>query len=62
MLKNKSLRKAVSMLCVLCMSFSLFANGLIAAAADDEVAAEETEIQQSDDTEAIDEAFTSEEP
>ena len=62
MLKSRSLRKAVSMLCALCMLFSVFANGSIAFAADDEAATEEVAIEQSGDTDADNDEFTDEEP
>ena len=61
MLKSKSLRKAMSMLCALCMLFSLFANGSVAFAADDEVAAEVSSFEHADDMDASGEEFTDEE-
>ena len=54
MLKSSiNLKKALSMLCVLCMLFSMFANGAVAFADDDEAVTEEVAIEQSSDTEAV---------
>ena len=41
MVKSRRLRKAMSLLCVICVMLSLFANGAVAVAADREAAAED---------------------
>ena len=51
MLKSRRMRKALSMLCVLCMLFSVFANGAVAFA-DDETVADDVAIEQSSNMQA----------
>ena len=62
MWKSRTLKKTLSMLCVLCMLFSMFANGAVAFAADDEAVTEEVAIEQSSDTEASEEKPADEVP
>jgi len=63
MLKSRSLRKALSVLCALSLLLSVFANGATAFAADDdEVTTEEVMIEQNGGTEADVEELTGEKP
>ncbi|MBR6706658.1 MAG: Cna B-type domain-containing protein, partial [Clostridia bacterium] len=62
MLKTRSLKKAVSFLCVFCLLFSMLANGVIASADIGEAAAEEAAIGQSSSAGANEESLPDEDP